>query len=277
MFKYCIVLNLCLLFLMGCASLGINGNQGTIRPGDTVNVRVTCRLEDGKTVYSSHPDTIQDGIKSHVFSPPIKPGPQEVVAGKEHKYLHYGKLRKFEPQVLTCVAEQIIGMKVHETKQMTLTRNLPIDLTYEDRYLKLTRTRTGARVATVGVTPFREQTGKEPVPGLKTEMKGTLGTLLIKVVSVEKDKVSIELDFENGDRFNTPFGEGVLSKDGDMYTYKIDSQVGFLVRSPPILGRISKVEEDAFEIDYGHPFGFQTLSCDVEILEINPEKKDEKS
>ncbi|MBU1172201.1 MAG: FKBP-type peptidyl-prolyl cis-trans isomerase [Proteobacteria bacterium] len=246
----------------GCATL-VPGKA--VQPGDRVLVHVTCRLNDGKVVYTSLKDT--DLEKSHAFFERKTEGPVEMVAGKGYDGPMHGRLKCFEPELMACLSTQITGMTLHETKQVTLETTEPPDLTDEDRFLTLSRKRRQPRVSQVGRIPFVNQTGKEPAPGVTGPGFGPLSTV---VRSVDKDQVAVELLFKDGDIMDTPFGPGILQKDGDEYTIIIDARVGYPVKTPPLLGQIIRVDDDNFVVDYGHPFGSQALACDLEIMAINP-------
>lgn len=246
----------------GCAAL-VPGKA--VQPGDRVLVHVTCRLNDGKVVYTTLKDTELE--KSHAFFERKKEGPFELVAGKGYDGPMHGKLKCFEPELLGCLSMQITGMKLHEMKQVILNTTEPRDLTDEDRFLTLAKKRRQPRVSRVGRLPFVNQTGREPAPGVQGPSFGPLSTV---VRSVDKDQAEVELVFKDGDVMNMPFGPGILQKDGDEYIIHIDAHVGYPVKPPPLLGQIIRVEDDRFVVDYGHPFGGQALDCEVEIVAINP-------
>ena len=78
----------------------------------------------------------------------------------------------------------------------------------------------------------------------------------------------------DGAQVETPFGKGVLREEADHCGIAIDARSGTLVRSGPLAGRIVSMNDRSFVIDYGHPFGGETLSCDVAVKAVpDPEKK----
>ncbi len=48
----------------------------------------------------------------------------------------------------------------------------------------------------------------------------------------------------------------------------IDAHKGALVLAAGMVGRISYVDDKAFYIDFGNPFGGETLLCDVTVEKI---------
>ena len=68
-----------------------------------------------------------------------------------------------------------------------------------------------------------------------------------------------------GSVVDTPFGKGTIKENEKNYEIVIDASVGHLVRSQGLVGRVSEVQDRTIVIDYGNPFGGETLSCDVKV------------
>ena len=66
----------------------------------------------------------------------------------------------------------------------------------------------------------------------------------------------------------TPFGVGRIREEADAYKIDIDARKGSLIRSGPLVGRITDVDDQFMVIDYRNPFGGETLSCDVTVSKI---------
>jgi FKBP-type peptidyl-prolyl cis-trans isomerase 2 len=76
----------------------------------------------------------------------------------------------------------------------------------------------------------------------------------------------------------TPFGKGTVKESGNVYIIDIDAKVGALVRSGPMVGRIVEVgegETGTITIDYSHPFGGESLDCDITLEGIGTGTKSE--
>lgn len=64
---------------------------------------------------------------------------------------------------------------------------------------------------------------------------------------------------------DTPFGKGAIRENEKNYEIVIDASVGSLVRTRGLVGRISEVRDGSIVVDYGHPFGGETLTCDIKV------------
>lgn len=265
--KRCIGVAALFLLLTGCTAFP----KGTVAvmPGDKINAHVTCRLNDGSMVYTSRPDTDTTGEKkSPVFFAQEKEGPVECVADSGYGGPLSGKLKSFEYEIIACLSKKIMGMKLNEKGQITLETMEPADLEDQDRYLTMNTRRRYPLIKEVKKSLMAKETGKEPVVGDLGPASGPL-SYVVRSVDGEKDKATVEIQFTDGAVLDMPFGPGVLAHDGDHYTIEIGAKVGHLIQTYPLLGRIIRVEDKQFVIDYGHPFAGETLACDVEIVSIS--------
>ncbi len=249
----------------GCATM--SAEKLRVAKGDRVELHVSCRLADGQLIYSTLPVKDSDKI-SPVFFPPDKEGPVKTVAGSGLSGPLYGKLKSFENEVITCLATQIPGMALGESRNVTLTSSEPPDLEDPDRYLSLNTKRRYPLKKEVVLSAMAKETGREPVAGDRGKVSGNL-SYVVRSVDTARDKAEVEIEFNDGDILDMPFGPGVLSHDGEYYRIDIRAEMGRLIRTPPLLGKIIRIEDKRFVIDYGHPFGGETLTCDVEIVGID--------
>ena len=255
------------LFLTGCATFP--KKNATVVAGDKVGVHVTCRLNDGSMVYTSRTDEDTPGEKkSPVFFEQDKKGPVECMADSGDGGPLYGKLKSFECEIIACLTKKIMGMKLHEKRQVTLETTESPDLEEPDRYLAMSSRRRYPLKKEVKKSLLAQETGKEPVVGDQGPVSGPLSYGVL-AVDGENDKVTVEIRFSDGAVMDMPFGPGALAHDGDHYTIDIRAKVGHLIKTNPLLGRIVRVDDNRFVIDYGHPFGGETLLCDVEIVSIS--------
>lgn len=263
-----------LVFLMGgCTSFPF---QKKVQSGDPVTIQVTCRTKDGAVVYSSSnkPEEIKQYAKSRIFFRKSGTGQLDIIAGSGYTGALHGRLKCFEPELLACLTGQVLGMKLHEIKQVELETREPENLTDKDRFLVLKKERRHSRFGNVNKKAFKDQIGKEPEVGMELLKKGSFTA---RVKDIRGDRVETEFIFNDGDRIDTPFGPGILTHDGDHYIVTIDAKVGQLIKTQALLGRIIEVDDTMFKIDYGHPFGGETLTCDLEVMSIGDASRGDQS
>lgn len=256
----------------GCATKNVkSGTTQCIHPGDRVQVHVTCMLEDGRVIYSSRKEIQEnpDTRSSQIFFKPENEGPVDITAGQNTCTVMHGNLKTFEGEVLACLGKDVCTMVPGQKSKVILETREPEGLSEKDRYLNLTKKRRHLKFGTVGEIPFEKQTGRKPVPGTEGPVMPPFST---RVLSVENKQVKLEIMFNEGDVLKMPFGNGILHHDGDYYVIDVDAKPGHLVKTSMLLGTITRVDEDTFTVDYGHPFGGQSLTCDVEIVSVTPDQ-----
>jgi FKBP-type peptidyl-prolyl cis-trans isomerase 2 len=59
----------------------------------------------------------------------------------------------------------------------------------------------------------------------------------------------------------------------DRYEIVMDVRKGSLVRSADMVGIISSVTDDSFTVDFCHPIGGQSLSCEIAAVKPGTESK----
>ena len=76
---------------------------------------------------------------------------------------------------------------------------------------------------------------------------------------------------------DTGFGIGTIRDAGDKFEIVIDVHEGTLLRSGPLVGKIIKVEDRVFTIDYGGAFEKEPLVCDVDVKTATPVQQADKT
>jgi hypothetical protein len=89
-----------------------------------------------------------------------------------------------------------------------------------------------------------------------------------KVVSVTDKDVVIQFSAKPGEIIQTPFGPGRVRDEGKEYKVEIEAREGGLIRTGNRIGKISVPSERVIAVDYRHPFGYETLSCEVTVEKI---------
>ncbi len=250
--------------LSGCSSFG----PVRVKQGDTAMVNYTCRLMNGEVVLTTREEIAGDkASQAAIFLPFKKYGPEDLVAGGPDNYPRFGKLKMFEWEVAAQVARAIVGMKVGENNTIVLRSDVPSDLKEGDRYTTLGRVVRREKEQKVALKALKEKIGYVPAIGDQAfSYQGFVGT----VKDIKDKEALIHIDVEDGRIVDQPFGRGVIRDYPDHYDIVTNAQEGHLVRSASQVGRIIKVTEKTFTIDYGNPFGGEELMCDVQIDSILP-------
>jgi FKBP-type peptidyl-prolyl cis-trans isomerase 2 len=250
--------------LSGCSVFG----PLRVKQGDTAMVSYTCRLMSGEVVLTTREEIARDdAAHAGIFLPFKKYGSEDLVAGGPDNYPRLGKLKIFELEVAAQLAKAIVGMKVGENNTIVLKADVPSDLNDDDRYTTLGRVARKEKDQKVALKPLKDKLGHTPAIGEQAfSFEGFVGT----VKSITDKEAIIHIEVQDGRIVDQPFGKGVIKDYPDHYDIVTDAQVGHLVRSASQVGRIIKVTETTFTIDYGHPFGGEELMCDVRVESILP-------
>ena len=267
-FIFALIIIIILSTLNGCSALG----PVRVKQGDTAMVNYTCRLMSGEVVLTTREEIARDdAAHAAIFIPFKKYGPEDLVAGGPNNYPMFGKLKMFEWEAAAQVTRAIVGMKVGENYTIVLKSDVPSDLKEEDRYTTLGRVVRKEKDQKVALKVLKEKLGHAPAIGEQAfSYQGFVGT--VKGI-IDKEAI-IHIEVQDGRIVDQPFGMGMIKDYPDHYDIITDAQEGHLVRTASQVGRITKVTETMFTIDYGHPFGGEELMCDVRIESILPRGAD---
>jgi FKBP-type peptidyl-prolyl cis-trans isomerase 2 len=140
----------------------------------------------------------------------------------------------------------------------------------EGMYLiKISRVRQRDKEMRFTPEEYKAKTGAVPEVGRRFIFDPALPG---KLESVDENEVVVRFGPEPGVEILTPFGKGILRDGGDKWEIVIDARKGDLVRSGALIGKIIEVDDREITIDYSHPFGGETLLCDVEIDLVSKEE-----
>lgn len=257
------------LVLAGCAG---PGTARLVQPGDAVDIRFLCRLQNGDVVAATDKAVGQDNTipKSSIFLSKVEDGPVSVTAGSPLPKMPGGKERAFEEEIVDRLAGIVVGMKVGETRQVDLTsEDLPERLP-DDYIIRLARIRERPKEMRMPIDEYRSRTSKSPEAGQEFVFDPAVPG---GVEAVTPEEVVIRFSARPGDIVQTPLGPGTIKESENFYQIVIDARKGALVRTVHLVGRIVSVDEQFITIDYRHPFGGEPLICDLaveKIAEIQP-------
>lgn len=253
-----------LLWLCGCATSGV---IPTATPNDKALVDFVCRMPDQTLVATTIRDVANDSTAhlSPLFSPTSSYTPVEIQLKDAVTAGDPAITESVEEVIKEKLASHLSGMPEGGTQEIAL--ELPPDprRTGTERFISLARIQVEPKNRRIDRRHFHNQFREEPVKGLDFfYRKGFRG----HIDAVEGPVVAYHLTARDGDTIDTPFGRADITEKEDAYHVVIDAQVGTIVRSGPLVGKIVHVGGDSFVLDYGHPFGFETIQCQVTLNKV---------
>ncbi|RJR22828.1 MAG: hypothetical protein C4581_00540 [Nitrospiraceae bacterium] len=234
---------------------------GIVETGDRAEISYLCRLKSGEVVAASGsvPD---EQSKSGIFVTRKETGPLSVVAVRPDEPFPLRPEEPFDEAVLERLARAVAGMQEGERRQLEITA-LESSAKDEEYYiLRMARVRTRPKVMTMPVDEYADRTGKSPEVGQSFSIDPSFPG---RVTAVTGGKVTVRFNATPGDVIQTPFGLGRIYHDEKNYKLDIKARKGSLVRSGPLVGRITDVTDEIITINYRHPFGGEKLFCDVTV------------
>ncbi|MEW6427383.1 MAG: hypothetical protein AB1568_05040 [Thermodesulfobacteriota bacterium] len=241
-----------------------SGSDRTIQTGDLLDISYTCRLPDGAIAATNREGVDGDPSqkKAFIYARPKDFSTRLITAGQGLAEPDVLGFRSFEAEREGRIARALVGRKTGVTE--TLRISSPEDAGLgDDRYLKLALSYTVPKVKNLVPELFRKiNGGKEPKVGDRTEQPGT--GFVHTVLSVTEKTIQYRMDVIDGAVTETPWGPGRMYNVDDKY-FRIVHQVsvGQMVRSGPLVGKIIKIDDQFFHIDFGSPFGGAELVCEV--------------
>ncbi|HXY55547.1 MAG TPA: hypothetical protein VEM40_12840 [Nitrospirota bacterium] len=267
--------------LAGCAAsakvrppqpAGESGNVRVVRSGDVADIRYLCRLKSGEVAAATDP-VAESQPKSNIYEKREETGPLSVQAiGADEADLTAGSpftQPSFEEEIQYYLGRTIIGMKQGDKLTAELKAKDSQSRVHEEYILRLNRVRTHPKLMVMQKHTYEYATKQSPEIGQAYTYDPDFPG---KVESISDEGVTIRIMVTPGAVKETPFGSGRYSEDGDNYKMEIDARKGALIRMAGLVGRIVYVDDKAFHIDFGNPFGGETLICDVTVEKIAEEK-----
>lgn len=255
------ILGSVLMVLSGCAGMGPGR---TVQTGEEVTLRYTCRLQSGEIVATTEKGVAEDASmpKSRLFAPPKNDELPVLVAGSgKGGPAAAGKLEPFESEIGGQLTKAIVGLDFGKEHTLEVASKMQMGLTTKDRFLTLSRIR-GNKPKEHAMTweEYREAYGKEPAVGQEAF---SIGPVTGAVVSVENSDVVVALSIQEGGTVDMALGKAVYHDKGDHFEIVIDAHVGDLVRTGWLVGKVVEINKTTMTIDFGHPFGGETFTCNV--------------
>ena len=270
MARFSTLIIICSLLAMACSA-----TQPTVKhSNETISdmgrgLNYTCRFDDGSVVVTTDPAVgySPDIPKAQVFIKKTEYMPADVTN------IDPGQIES-DSQQLPVLEEVVLQTLIPQTQDWPLgtTRTVGVetharqDLPEEERIIQLLRVKTNPKSIRYAKSIFRRVTASKAIVGEPVILhEGVIG----KVVEVGNDEVHVEFEPQSDKPIDGPFGPIVVTDQGDHYRIEIDALEGDMVRVGPAVGRIAVVNDKTFRVDYAHPFGGQSLTCDTQVLAIN--------
>jgi len=238
-----------------------------IQPGDTADIRFLCRIGNGDVVAATDMREMQGMPRSRVFLPHGNNGSEAITAVASGSL--DAKERTFEEEITGRLAGMLAGMKEGEGRRFELTaQDLP-ERDLQNFVVSIPRVRIRSKEMRMPKGDYEFHAGKSPEVGQAFSLDPAFPG---HVESFTDQEVVLRFKADPGTRIETPFGTGRILEDENNYKVEIAAVQGALVRTGPFVGRITEVDAQNITIDYRHPFGRETLTCDVTIEKVSKAK-----
>lgn len=260
----------------GCSAKNSNlanspaANADRIKAGDQVKIEYTCYFPDGRMAATTDKETAAFSSikKADVFVTPADPGPVQVTVGNDaiERMDTMEWAENFDTAIEAYLARDIEGLAYGVENKVKIKAHLQKSVTESERYMKLYRRTVKKRVQqAVATADFKERYGEDikagdvfdvdEVPGMAIEIVERDGEELLTAL-VLKDKGSALAE--------NPWGGRRFSYiDDENYEIVIETEVGHVGRAGGLIGRVVEIQDEYFIIDWGIPFGGETLTCEV--------------
>lgn len=242
---------------------------GIVKAGDQAEVHFTCRFKNGELAVSTHKDLPGEdtGPRSSIFIPAREDKPMTFTAGKDPAGLEKKEAKGFEGEIVYQLSHGIVGFSIGEKRTLELKAERPAEDKPGESRIRIARVRTRAKEMKIAPEEYKMLMGKDAEVGQAFIHDPALPG---RVESVDEKEVVVRFAAEEGKEVKTPFGKGILHEKPDHYEIVIDARPGTLVRTGGLVGRITAVSDRDIAIDYGHPFGGESLLCEVEVESAKP-------
>lgn len=252
-----VLLLLFLLFSAGCVSKNDTGDKNysglVLESGDFVKMDFVGRIEETGEVF----DTSTADV---AFNPDIKKTDTFTFADKyEPMSFTLGK-----GQVLPILEAGLVGMKIGETKTITLA---PVDAYGEwssDYVIALSRVVALPKVTVVSLADFVTATGKEPEVNETVQLNYWKAT----VVNISEANMTLLHEPEYNTIITTEYGPAVVTVNDTHITTSLTPEIDSGVVTSYGAAIITDVNETHFTIDYNHPLAGKTIVFEVMVADI---------
>ncbi len=245
----------------------------SIKAGDPVEIHYTCRLKNGEIAATTEQSVADDASlkKSDIFDPSYKRGGIEMAAGGtpgKTPDTSPSNLKNFEAQVANELLAAVVRREPGEYRNVELKMKPVYSATPGQNDLPMALVRKRPKEMTIPLSEYKAHFGGDAQVGAPYVRDPAVPG---KVESVTESNVIVKFEAKPGTVVQTPVGKGTIRDGGDHWEIVIDAQVGRLLRTGPLVGRISQITKDVFIIDFGAPFKDEPLQCDFTVNRVKSE------
>lgn len=255
--------------------LGKQQENSVVKAGDSVTLHVTCMEPTGEIIMTTLSAIANDASKkkSRTFIPQESYTPLLIIAGNSEFYSGTDPLKVFKNELVARLSEYVIGRRVGQSSSVELTAPVPANMPDKDRFVRLFKNFPMDKQHIRPKSKITSQLGKPPQPG--DTFPADFG-LQWKVSKVSEEDVTLLLGYPDGNTGNSVWGRVLLHDRGEKWNVEIQPELNRLVRVGHFMGYIAAIDDQHYTLDYGYPFGKETLSCYITILSITSSDKNGK-
>jgi FKBP-type peptidyl-prolyl cis-trans isomerase 2 len=242
-------------------------DQRLIEPGTEAAIRFTCWFSTGEIAVTTDENTTQNSSlkKSSVFKERGTYGPFIITSGDTLENNWLAGTRGFEGAVTALIAEAIVGMRVGESRRIRIEPT-PGMMHSDTEVLPVAKVWKRPKQISLSPDQYKSQTGFYPEAG-QTYYEFPLS---YKVAEVTPDRVRIVFDAASGTVILTSFGEAIVKETEKEYEISYLTKTGQLIRVGDMVGVVSNENDSMFKVDFRHPFGGNSLDCQVVVDKLAP-------
>ncbi|MFO7740423.1 MAG: thioredoxin family protein [Desulfatiglandaceae bacterium] len=229
----------------------------------------TCRDDGGKLIVTTEKAVAEssEDTKSRVFLEKESYEPVDITdyepgkIGKKKDSLEY-----LEDVLVKKLAGEAVSWPIGTERTLEVYAETQDHLPASEREIQLARTKSLPKKKIYDKSIFTAMTGSKAALGEPVNLNfGIEG----KVVAVRENEVEVHFAPESEIPLEGPFGPVIVRDKGNSLVTEIEMQKGDLVKLGVIVGQIAEVGESTFRVDYNHPFGGRTLTCDVAVKALD--------
>lgn len=251
-----------LLLTVGCisgdSSGGTDNKDTVLESGDFVKAEITGRISDtGEVFYTTREDVALNPAieKIERFIPPEKYELLGFTLGEE--------------QVLPALEAGMIGMKLGDEKNITLTPEEAYGGWSSEYTVSLQRAAVLPKLTDVPLSTVVSITGKEP----ELNESVPLNYWTARVVNISDFNVTLLHEPENNTVIETEYGPAVVTLNDTHVVTIINPELGTVVATAIGEGIISDINDIDFTVDFNHLLAGKTLVFEVKVEDIIKARK----
>ena len=260
--------------LIGLPLVACSAAPVVVQPGDKAEINFTCRLQNGELAATTRPDAaVAAEKKAPLYM--TRQGKEDTVAvtaGPAAPTEQKQDRQPFEQEIIARLAPKLSGLKTGEQAQWVIAADRYPISSPNEKQVKMALVRKRDKEMRLTVEEYTTKTGKSPEVGQPFVLDKLVPG---KIAEVSDKEVLIRFAPVAAQDLVTPFGPVTVRETANQYELVITAEIGHLLRTGPMVGRISAVDGVSMTIDYGHPFAGEKLNCDVKVLKVTHQEQKE--